>query len=233
MKTKSEISALMGARLKQLRENRNLSHDKLSNTITEQYKQYGISISRDSLINYEKPNGKNLGMRAECLFCLANFYGVSTDYLLGLSDIRTPEITAQAAVSYTGLSEDNVEKPYTVKQLTDGIKSFRYGITKQVNGNIPFLDCANDLLDALNTDQEIVTKYFMLRMLSLCATDYDSNFFDEDIEETLYEHGHTTMPAKEVATYACAELVKHIEWYLRKKYIEQVAANKSTFREDE
>lgn len=98
-------------RLKKLRKNNNLSHQKLSEELK---KRYGITISKSSLINYEvaddyySKSGSNAGMRIEYVRCLADFYGVSADYILGLSDKKTPDVNAQAAMDYTGLSEDSI-----------------------------------------------------------------------------------------------------------------------------
>lgn len=44
------------------------------------------------------------------LMDIAQYFGVSTDYLLGLSDTKSPNASAKAAVEYTGLSEDAVER---------------------------------------------------------------------------------------------------------------------------
>ena len=102
----------MAARLKQLREEHGLSHQKLSDTLDE---MLGISISKDSLMKYEVATEhhstpfKNLGMRVEYLTALASFYNVSTDYILGLTDIRSPSIDTQAIIAQTGLTEENVK----------------------------------------------------------------------------------------------------------------------------
>lgn len=40
---------------------------------------------------------------------IANYYKVSTDYLLGRCDTKSPDVNLKAAVEYTGLSEDAVE----------------------------------------------------------------------------------------------------------------------------
>ncbi len=98
-------------RLRQCREEQGLSHDRLS----EQLKlKCSAEISRDSLINYEIQEKnhprfmKNAGMSIKNLFALADFYGVSTDWLLGLSDIRSPSIDVQGVCEYTGFSENTV-----------------------------------------------------------------------------------------------------------------------------
>lgn len=114
----NELTIIMAERLKELRGG--MSHDKVSKAIEE---RYGVKISRDSLMNYEftKENhdktGKNKGMRIEYLWCLADFYGVSADYILGLTDVKKPSADLRAAVSYTGLSEDSIT---TLREFAKG-----------------------------------------------------------------------------------------------------------------
>lgn len=49
---------------------------------------------------------------------IAEYFGVSTDYLLGLSDTKSPEVSARAAIAYTGLSER------AINQLHIGLDNF-------------------------------------------------------------------------------------------------------------
>lgn len=115
--TREEQSIKMGKRLKALREETTLNEKKLSHVaLKEKLKeQYGIDISRDSLMNYEVSEvnhskfGTNLKMSVEYLNCLANFYGVSTDYLLGLSDVKTTKEDIQVTCKTTGLSADAIK----------------------------------------------------------------------------------------------------------------------------
>ena len=106
-----EKSFVMAKHLKQLREEKGLSHDKLSKALHD---QYDVKISSDSLMNYEVADKnhskalKNQGMRVEYLRCLADFYKVSTDYLLGLTEIKSPDYSISATVQITGLTEENV-----------------------------------------------------------------------------------------------------------------------------
>ncbi len=107
----SSYSFTLGTRLKALRTEKGLSHETLSNALKEKYQ---ISISTDSLQNYEvsEPNHsksrKNLGMRIEYLRAFADYYGVSTDYLLGISEYRTADPKIKEAAQLTGLSEDTI-----------------------------------------------------------------------------------------------------------------------------
>ncbi len=110
---------IMAKRLKELRENyedkesrenhknKGLSHAKLSQKLRE---KYTIKISKDALIAYEAPEyhtraGANDGMSARYLRCLADFYGVSADYILGMDVPPTPNMEERAVCEYTGLSE--------------------------------------------------------------------------------------------------------------------------------
>ena len=120
------ISFVLGQRLKDLREKRNLSHAELIKQLGD---KYGISISRDSLMAYEIADEKrakasklpNLGMRVEYLYCLADFFGVSLDYLFGKTDVQTVDCDIQSACRYTGLSEGAIT---TIRTLaTDDVFS--------------------------------------------------------------------------------------------------------------
>lgn len=46
--------------------------------------------------------------RADSVLKLADYFGVTTDYLLGLTDIRTTSTSVRAAAELTGLSESAV-----------------------------------------------------------------------------------------------------------------------------
>jgi len=119
------LSFIMAKRLKELRESRGLSYSKLSNELTEAYHDHNnpqkeggdcetrkTIISRDSLINYEVdeiPHSKayaNNGMSVENLRYLCDFYGVSADYLLGLTDVKTPDDGVKSILKSTHLTEE-------------------------------------------------------------------------------------------------------------------------------
>ena len=64
-----------------------------------------FGVTRQTITNWQ------LGESAPNVIALAKIaehFGVSTDYLLGLSDTRNPDVSARAAVAYTGLSEKAV-----------------------------------------------------------------------------------------------------------------------------
>lgn len=94
-----------------------LSTKKLAEMLNEKCKEKGFKgITEQTLKDYERPGlcgttenitkGKAVyGMRVEYLDLLADFYGVSTDYILCRSNKKTPDVNLQAACAFTGLSE--------------------------------------------------------------------------------------------------------------------------------
>lgn len=99
---------LCSSRIRELREAKKESHATLGNA---------VSINEQTLKNYEQAalykgqsTGKDrvtkiAGMSINNLCKLADHFGVSTDYLLGRSDIQTADADIQAACKTTGLTE--------------------------------------------------------------------------------------------------------------------------------
>lgn len=95
------------SRLFLLRKNGNLTQDELSNF---------VGIERATIAKYETQ--KRIPSY-EHLVLLAYHFNVSTDYLLGLSDVSTYDVSAISASKYTGLSEKALN---TIKSLTESDK---------------------------------------------------------------------------------------------------------------
>lgn len=114
-------SVKIAQRLRSLRESVGLNTEQLSRAI---YEKSGVKIGRNSIINYEvgesynTKTDKNLGMRAEYVIALADFYGVSTDYLLGLSDVPSNNADIQAAGETTGLTVEAIQHLERMKNMT-------------------------------------------------------------------------------------------------------------------
>ena len=127
---RQRISFTLGNRLEELRKSKGLTHVALAKQLEE---KYGITVSRDSLMSYEISSEfrakasklPNLGMRVEYLYCLADFYGVSFDYLLGKTDIMTPNTKIRDICEITGLSEESIKilanwnNPFGVPSMLD------------------------------------------------------------------------------------------------------------------
>ena len=107
-----EKMIISATRIKECRNSMGLSHKKLADALTEKYE---IKISVDALKVYEVKDEFHSrfrhikGMKIEYLYCLADFFKVSTDYLLGLSDVKTPNVDVNEINRITGLSEKAIE----------------------------------------------------------------------------------------------------------------------------
>ena len=88
-------------RLKKLREDKGLSHQKLAEELTKKYGNKNVKsmkiLSKQVLINYEVNDkshinfGKVKGMSVETLCMLADFYEVSIDYILKGDNVEFEE----------------------------------------------------------------------------------------------------------------------------------------------
>lgn len=90
-------NALFPARLRELRNEKNVSQQTLADT---------LKVSKSTIGYWE--NGDSLP-DAESLAMLADFYGISADYLLGRSDVRSTEAGMKEICEATGLQEGAVE----------------------------------------------------------------------------------------------------------------------------
>lgn len=109
------LSVKFAHQLKALREQKNLSQQQLAEAITNKYKGIGVTISADSIMYYETVEKhhtkfkKNTGMAVKYLWCFADFFEVSVDYLLGNVPHSTTDENQRIACEYTGLSEESVK----------------------------------------------------------------------------------------------------------------------------
>ena len=108
-------------RLKALREQKGISHKTLSEALKE---HYNIRASKGTLIAYEVADENHSqsnsfrGMSIERLFYLSQFYNVSADYILGLTDDNSKKTIA---VDDLGLSSEACAVLRDLKQEgTDG-----------------------------------------------------------------------------------------------------------------
>lgn len=167
-------SVEIAKRLRSLRESVGLNPEQLSRAI---YEKSGVKIGRNSIINYEvgesynTKTDKNLGMRAEYVIALADFYGVSTDYLLGRTpdDVKTPDMDKRAVCDYTGLSEKAVSR-----------------LAAYAKGERPVFppNAAPHMLEILNTIlSSNIGESLILAMYSYLLGQYDAITIDEKNEQ--------------------------------------------------
>lgn len=131
-------------RIKKLRKSKKLSHQKLAEELR---KKYNITISKDSLIQYEVDTehhskwDKLKGMNIEYLYYLADFFNVSVDYILGITDNPTTDKTLDFICNYTGLSQSAVN---TLRQLN----TTKCKTISQIIESAEFLDIVNIIISA-------------------------------------------------------------------------------------
>ncbi len=98
----------IGLRIAQLRELKGLSQKQLS----EQLAAHGLTVRRETVTQWE--NGTR-DLKTEYIIKLAEFFNVSTDYVLCQSDTPTRDETLQSVCLITGLSLAAIEKLISVK----------------------------------------------------------------------------------------------------------------------
>ena len=102
-------SSVIATRLRALREGCRLSRNKLTDKLSRECNQI---ISVESIRKYEclknKESPANINMSVKVLHALACYFGVSTDYILGRTDIKSPDMSVRAIVEYTGLTEESI-----------------------------------------------------------------------------------------------------------------------------
>lgn len=225
MATNSPESIEMATRLKDLRNERKLSHAKLSDALKE---KYGVSISKDSLIAYEVTSqehakaGANQGMRAEYLRCLADFYGVSAGYILGTESTRSPDSEVRTSVKCTGLTEENTVYLRTIRTQCEksgaNVNNFSRYELMLIN---TFIELCND---------GRITTYFwtMHRNLEqIKAKEYDEDELcgyptNNEFSNFIKNRGLTVLPLRSGIEYNALEIADELKEEIIRKYIRPV-----------
>lgn len=147
----------------------------------------------------------------ETLVKIADFFSVSTDYLLGISNIKTPDTTAQAVIEYTGLSEDNISTLHRMRKaaVNEPGETEKDGIVS-LNAGEPYLDFLNDILDAVYTGKEtFVREYILLR--------YYAEWLRSG-ETAVKGQWKTKIPVPQLIESYSIRITRAIEKYLVDKY---------------
>lgn len=147
----------------------------------------------------------------ETLAKIADFFSVSTDYLLGISLAKTPGTTMQAVTEYTGLSEDNVLRLHQMqgKKARGAFETPKDG-TVIINGGEPYLDFLNDILDAVYAGKETFVRDYIL----LC---YYAEWLRSG-ETTVKGQWKTRIPVSQLIESYSTRITRAIEKYLVAKY---------------
>lgn len=141
MNDAANIQAIRSERLKDLRTSKGISTKALADAT-------GISVgSLNTWENDDATAGKTStdGIKLENLIKLADFYGVSLDYLAGRTDVKSPSPTLQGVCEYTGLTEKVVEKLNVHVERIKENHPLAFGSEYMLESLSLFLECKSSM----------------------------------------------------------------------------------------
>lgn len=150
----------VGEKIRKLREETSTPQQKIADL---------LGVTRQSLSLYEK--GERT-INVEALGKLAEFFNVSADYLLGLSDVKSTEQDMKTACAVTGLSEDALERihEFTKPEL----RNFFNAIV-----------CTEEFTDILNCFLDYLQTYEPDKILQNASRNIDNDMSREKVIELL------------------------------------------------
>lgn len=160
---------------------------------------------------------------SDTILALSKQLGVSTDYLFGLSEIKTSDRDEQIAIEYTGLSEKNVNTLHFMKEhahieaITDDIKYENGKKVISMDPCKPFLDCFNDIMEAMRSDPETIVKFYFAIRQNANAPKMNATWYCAHGYSIL--GNNTNRKDRDAAEYACMKVAREVETRLKEKYI--------------
>lgn len=103
---------------------------------TQQQLADSLGVKRETIKFWE---GGNRQIKGGDIIKIARHFGISTDYLLGISDVKAPETSMQAVCDMTGLSEESIFSLQILKKFHD----------KELNAMLTD-DCIGDILSSMS-----------------------------------------------------------------------------------
>lgn len=190
-------------RLQKLRQENQLSQPAAIKRFNDN--ESGCSLSVDTLKKYEsKKNTAIAGMSAETLARFAEMYGVSADYLLGLSDVQSASADVKATMQLTGLNEKAIQ---TIANEEKTEEEQEYCLS------------LSDFLNVLLSDPDIAER--------IAAYFAEMNYFinvmavtDEKLNDDEFYDGLRTETLHLIAARHCAYDLSNEIYLLLKKYVE-------------
>ena len=132
-------NAIFPTQLRDLRREKGVSQDELSKILGVSKSTLGLWETGDTLPD------------ARSLHDLAVYYGVSADYLLGLTDVQTSDVNVKTICGYTGLSEKTCNWLVTLNDKHPKNEDIRQGI--------------NAILESDEIENACLALFHMLRIL--------------------------------------------------------------------
>lgn len=166
-------SSIFSERLSELLEEYKKEHGFTQNEIADK-----LGISSGAFSNYVSDLAE---IKIENIYKIANYFKVSSDYLLGLVNVRSPKVTLRTICQTTKLTQKNIEK--IISSLEEDIYAlsllindklfeklgdsmfYVYEFVSQQKYNIKeFLDSINaEKLDNYKYAKEIIQKYYDIK----------------------------------------------------------------------
>lgn len=150
----------------------------VGDTATQEEIAGKVNTSRQNVGNWL--NGKS----KPDIYALAEIskgYGVSTDWLLGLTDIKTNNVTLQDTCKYTGLSENSINILLAYKEIQEYTKN------KDVPSKYSLVDTLNFILSEFGEDSDLI---FSLTN----ALNYNNSGFNSDDDEDVRDEFNRIFP---------------------------------------
>ena len=193
-------------RLKKLRTEHNLSQQKLADI---------IGISKGALGFYEI--GKN-SPDILTLTAFAQYFGVSADYLLGLSDNRTTDTNLQEVTNYTSLSETAIRNlTYFKNTPKEEVVKHYYGYISYLYEIFDFQTILSNFFEDDNFIEFVKSLYNYCLVYLDNITDYEMN---EDIDKDEMDFEKWKLNQKFL------EYINSFEKQLREKYLSKCIKRK-------
>lgn len=98
------MNNIIGKRIKKLRQEKNIKQKEIAQE---------LSCMRE-VVSYYENGQRNISVTA--LIKLAKLFNVSSDYLLGLSDVKSTDTNIKSICDYTGLSETAINNLHNSTQ---------------------------------------------------------------------------------------------------------------------
>lgn len=191
-----EQKAVFATRLGLLRNSINMSQEQLASA---------LEIDRGTIAKYET---QSRIPSYEHLTLFAKYFKVSTDYLLGISDVQSNDTDMQAVCAYTGLSEEAVKNIKEKIEYFDTSTGSEYAINcQQVVSQTLASDCFWDIAESLiymYTDSTIYNDYCDLwhnleqeqkenhpRSYEQIKLESDIEFYDRNVDLNRYHISRT------------------------------------------
>lgn len=127
---------MFSKRLKELRIEKELSQSELARD---------LKLSNRTISMYEHGNSEP---SIKTLINIAHYFNVTTDYLVGLSDIKRTDINRLYIAKYLGLTEKSIEQLHLFRELSVKANDSEYEYYETARHSALALDTINLLLDS-------------------------------------------------------------------------------------